>query len=83
MKFNPLRFAIATSITWGLCILMVGWMAAAGWGNDGLVNVISALYLGFKATFIGGIIGLMWGLIDGLAGGYVFALILNKVNSKA
>ncbi len=78
MKINPVKFAIVASITWGLYILLIGWLAAAGWSNQSLINSTTALYLGFKPTFLGGIVGSMWGLVDGLAAGYVLAMALNR-----
>ncbi len=83
MNLNPSKFAVAASLTWGLYILMVGWLAAAGWGNHSLITTTSALYLGFKPTFLGGIIGAIWGLVDGCIAGYVFALAFNRLKLNA
>lgn len=82
MKLNPKRFAIAVGIVWGLYVLLTGWIAAAGWGNYTLVNTLSAIYLGFKPTFVGGIVGGLWGVLDGLIGGYLLIYLYNKQTAK-
>jgi hypothetical protein len=83
MKLNPEKLAAAVGLTWGLYVLLIGWVAAIGWGNTDLVSSLSGLYIGFKATFVGGIIGGLWGLIDGLIGGYLIALFYNwMIKSK-
>jgi hypothetical protein len=82
MKLNPKKLAIALGLTGGLGVLLVGWLAAAGWGNYDLVNALSAVYIGFKATFWGGIIGGLWGFLDGLIAGYLIATLYNRAPKK-
>lgn len=72
MKLSTKKFSMAAAITWGLYILLIGWAATAGWGNHQLVTIISSLYVGFKPTFFGSLIGCAWGILDGLIGGYIF-----------
>lgn len=82
MKLNPKKLATALAATWGLYVLLIGWVAAAGWGTTDLVDALSGLYLGFKATFVGGIIGGLWGMIDGLIAGYIIAWVYNWAPKK-
>jgi hypothetical protein len=77
MKLNPKKLAISSAIVWGLYVLLAGWVAAIGWGNHDLVKALAGLYIGYKATFIGGIIGGLWAVVDGLIGGYLVAVFYN------
>jgi hypothetical protein len=73
--------AISLGITWGLSMLLLGWIAATGWGA-GWVNGLSSLYVGFKPGFLGGIIGGVWGFIDGAIGGVLIAYFYNLFAEK-
>jgi hypothetical protein len=73
--------AISLGITWGLSMLLLGWIAVTGWGA-GWVNGLSSLYVGFKPGFLGGIIGGVWGFIDGAIGGALIAFFYNLFAEK-
>ncbi|MCL7414051.1 MAG: bacteriophage holin [ANME-2 cluster archaeon] len=67
--------------TCALYLLLLGWASIFGWGTD-LVEIISPVYLGYNSTFIGGIIGALWGFVDGAIAGAIIALIYNAVVRK-
>lgn len=83
MKLNVKKYSLIVGIVWGLCIILVGWLAAAGWGNQLIVKSFSTLYIGFKPTFFGSIIGGLWGLLDGLVFCYLVVVLYNKFFSKS
>lgn len=74
MKIAPL--AISLGAVWALGVLFLGWAAALGWGAA-LVNVLGSLYLGYNASFVGGIIGGVWAFVDGAIAGALIAAIYN------
>jgi hypothetical protein len=79
MKRIKLRAAILSfGITWAIAMLFIGWVAMFGWGIR-VVEVLSSLYIGFAPTFIGGIIGAIWGFFDGAIGAVIFVLIYNAM----
>lgn len=84
-KLHIKSFTIACGITWGLAMLFLAWVSSFGWGIRD-VSVISDLYLGYKPTFLGGIIGALWGFVDGAIGGfllsYFYNLLLKKLKKK-
>lgn len=55
---------------------LLGIMASMGKGEV-LVNVLSEFYLGYSSTFVGSIIGGIWGFIDGLIFGSLLAYLYN------
>ena len=80
-KLNIKAFTISTGITWGFAMLFLAWVSSFGWGIRD-VSVISGLYLGYTPTFIGGIIGAIWGFIDGAIGGFIFCYFYNLLAAK-
>jgi len=77
-KLNVKGLAIALGTTWALGMLIAGWGAMYGWATE-FVAVMGSVYLGYDATFSGGIIGAVWGFVDGAIGGFVIAVIYNAV----
>ncbi len=75
-KMSVRAATLAFGLTWGLYMLFLGWAAALGWGA-GLVGPIAFLYIGFAPSFIGGIIGALWGFADGAIAGALVALLYN------
>ncbi len=53
-------------------MLFLGWASIFGLGTS-LVNIISSVYVGFAPTVLGGIVGAVWGFIDGAIGGIVIS----------
>ncbi len=80
-KLSVKGLAIGLGATWALCMLFIGWAAIFGWATS-IVDTMSSVYIGFKPTFLGGIIGAAWGFVDGAIGGLVIALIYNAVAKK-
>jgi hypothetical protein len=80
-KLQIFPLAVALGVTWALGILLLGWAGGLGWGTE-LVNVMSSLYIGYGPSFVGGIIGGIWALVDGAIGGAVIALIYNAAAGK-
>jgi hypothetical protein len=80
-KCNVKALAVAIGALWALYVLFLGWMAAFGWGRE-LVTVLSSLYIGYNASFFGGIIGGIWAFIDGAVAGAIIAWVYNLVAKK-
>ncbi len=82
--FCPRSTAVALGSVWSLIILLTGWVAGltsmSEWGNR-FVSVLSSIYMGYDATFVGGIIGGIWGFGFGSLLGLFFALLYNRIIS--
>lgn len=79
MTLNMKHLALSVGIVWGALCILIGWTAAANWG-DYLVEVMSSFYLGYAPGFIGGIIGGIWGFAEGFISGYAIAYLYNYFN---
>ena len=77
-KLNVKALAVGLGVSWAVCMLFVGWVSIFGWGTK-FVEMMSSVYIGFTPTFLGGIIGAVWGFIDGAIGGAIIAFVYNAI----
>lgn len=74
-------FGLALGIVWGLGMFLLGLAAwLFNWGNA-MVVLMSSLYLGYDATFVGSLLGGLWGFVDALIGGVIFAWLYNVMST--
>lgn len=76
-KLNGIALAGAFGIAWAAVMLFLGWFSSL-MGGGRLVEVLSFLYKGFDSTFLGGIIGALWGFVSGFIWGGMIAFVYNK-----
>jgi hypothetical protein len=77
-KLNVKALALSLGATWSFFMLCIGWTSMFGWGTR-VVEVMSSVYIGYAPCFVGGIIGALWGFLDGAVGGLIIALVYNAV----
>ena len=78
-KLDVKAFGLTLGIVWGAGVFLMGLVAMFfDWGNLFIV-LISSLYIGYKATLLGSIIGGIWGFVDAGIGGVVVAWLYNKL----
>ena len=77
-KLDAKAFGLALGIVWGVGMLILGLLNMRfGWGGD-FETVMATIYLGYKPTLLGSIIGGVWGFVDAGIGGLVVGWIYNK-----
>lgn len=71
-------FGLLLGCVWGIGVFGLGIasMMLNRWGN--FVKLLSSVYIGYQATWLGSIRGAVWGFIDGLISGVVIAWIYNR-----
>ncbi|OIO54399.1 hypothetical protein AUJ46_03645 [Candidatus Peregrinibacteria bacterium CG1_02_54_53] len=77
--FNVKAFALACGIFWSVSLVLFGLITMQTGMGLSLVNMLSEMYLGYGPTFIGLIYGAVWGFLDGLVCGAIFAWLYNKI----
>ncbi len=81
MKFNTKALALTSAILWGMAMLVTG-LANLIWSNygQGFLQTMSSVYPGYHATrtIAEVIVGTLYGVVDGLVGGAVFASLYNQ-----
>jgi hypothetical protein len=80
-KCQPLALGVAIGILWAIYVFVVGITAMFGWGNA-LVEALASLYIGYRASVLGAIIGALWAFADGFIAGVVIAWIYNVVAAR-
>jgi hypothetical protein len=81
MKLNTKALALASAILWGFAMLSMG-LANLIWGGYGqqFLQTMSSVYPGYHATrsVPEVVVGTLYGVVDGLIGGAVFAWLYNQ-----
>ena len=78
MKLNVKAAAITLALIWGLGLLFMTWWLLLWEGPDPEPNFLSKFYLGYRVTWSGSFIGLVWALLDGFVGGAALAWLYNQ-----
>ena len=79
MKLSVKAFALSCGIIWGVGLLALAlWVTLLGVQGEHK-TLLERVYLGYRFTALGSLVGLAWGLADGLIGGAVFAWLYNKL----
>ena len=79
---SPVALAVTAAVIWGAAIFVIGTINALvpGYGDTVLTLVVS-IYTGYAASgTLGDLIqGTAYAIFDGLVGGFIFALLYNRV----
>ena len=82
MKLNIKAFAITTGLFLGIGLFLITWWIMAFNGATGETTLVGRVYIGYDISPLGSLIGLIWGLVDGMIGGALFAWVYNMISSK-
>ncbi len=81
MKLSIKGLALTLGVLWGLAILVMG-LSNLVWSNYGqqFLQTMSSVYPGYHATrsIADVIVGTLYGAVDGLFGGAIFAWVYNR-----
>lgn len=77
MRIHLKSFSLTCGIIWGIAVFFLVWWIILFDGATGEPTFIGRVYRGFSISPTGSVIGLIWGFIDGLAFGAVFAWLYN------
>lgn len=78
-KIDIKALGLTLGIVWGAAMFLLGLMVMFfNWGAA-WVELMSSLYIGYKATFLGSLIGGIWGFVDAGIAGVVVAWLYNKL----
>ena len=78
-KLDAKALGLSCGILWGGAMLFLGIFDIFSTWGCGITKVMSTLYIGYQPTVLGSFIGAAWGFVDAGVGGFVFALLYNKL----
>jgi len=83
MKLNVKAFAFTCALVWGFGLFFITWwMIVVGTASSD-ATFLGRVYLGYRMTPLGSVIGLAWAFVDGLIGGAIFAWLYNAFVERA
>jgi hypothetical protein len=77
-KLSVKGLTIAIGVLWSFCTLLMGITAMFGYGTL-FVKAFSSIYIGYDATPIGSLLGMVYGFLDGAGAGFIISYIYNLV----
>ena len=75
-KLHVWALTLSLAVVSALWLMIVAWLGALGWGTP-VIELMSAYYIGYAPTFIGGLVGIVWGAILGGLCGCLIAVFYN------
>jgi hypothetical protein len=82
VRLNIKAFAAACGLIWGFGVLALTWWRLLFERSGEDDTIIGHIYRGYKLTPVGSLIGFIWALFDGAAGGAVFAWLYNQLADR-
>lgn len=83
MRLNPKALALTSGIFWGLAVFITTiWLLILG-APGKTISLLGNFYFGYSYSWGGAFIGLIWGFIDGLICGFIFAWLYNLLLPKS
>ena len=82
MKLNIKAFALTFAIWWGVGIFLLTWWIIAFGGSTSETFFLGRVYFGYTISPVGSLIGLVWGFVDGLIAGAIFAWLYNALATR-
>ena len=82
-KMHVRVFATVCGVIWGIGLFAAAWWVMFLEGNKASKRELpmGRIYIGYRATPMGALCGLAWGIADGLFCGAAFAWLYNKLSS--
>lgn len=78
---NSKNLGLAAGILWGISMFALTILAIfTGYGTAWL-ELMASIYPGYTISWVGSILGLIYGFLDGFIGLYIFGWLYNKLNS--
>jgi hypothetical protein len=74
---NVKAFAVAAGILWGFLLFAFTLLEAAR-GEGHTLRALSALYPGYAVTYLGSVVGLVYGFVSGALIGAAFCWLYNR-----
>ena len=78
-RLNIKAFALTCGIFWSALLFLLTWWLLVLEGSGAPPNLLTRIYPGYSISPLGSLMGLVWGFVDGLICGLIFAWLYNKL----
>ncbi len=78
-KLDIKAFGLTAGILWGVAMIIIGVADIYTSWADSFGAIMSSAYIGYSPTWVGSLIGGVWGFIDAFIGGIIFAWLYNAI----
>ena len=82
MQLNVKALSLTFGLVWGIGLFLGTWWIMAFEGPTGEPTFIGLVYRGYAISPLGSVIGLIWGLVDGMIGGALIAWVYNRIVAR-
>ena len=79
MKLNTKAFALTCGILFALLMLVMTIFMVLRGDTCSFMDNFTAIYPWYTVSWVGSVVGALWGFVDGLIGGALFAWLYNKI----
>jgi hypothetical protein len=83
MKLNARALALSSGIVGGLIIFLVTILMVLEGHSGQNLGHLSAIYIGYSVSFVGRVIGLIWGFVTMFVVAWLFAYLYNKLSGSS
>jgi hypothetical protein len=78
MKLQPKALALALGIVWGVILFLVTNINLLQGSQGEHLSRLSMIYVGYTFSFVGSIVGLVWGFVSMFIVGWFLAWLYNR-----
>ncbi len=82
MKLNVKALAATCAVLWGLALALLTWWYVIRGYDPTILEEVGKVYLGYSVSWAGGLVGLVYGLVDGAIAGALVAWVYNLFIDK-
>jgi hypothetical protein len=79
MTLNAKNLGLSGGILWGAVLFIITLISVPTGYASGFLSGIASIYPGYSITYLGSIVALIYGFIDGFIALFIIALIYNKL----
>jgi hypothetical protein len=82
MKLNAKAFALSAGIIWGVAVFLVTTISLLRGGHGDTLSRLGQIYIGYSFSFVGSIVGLIWGFVTMFVAAWIFVVLYNAFLGK-
>ena len=82
-RISPLALGMATGVTWGVSVFLMGLIAYYFMYGMAFVSAMGAVYIGYEASIIGSLMGGIIAFVDAFVVGAIIGWLYNVFSGQS